>query len=73
MVSCATTTARWYKRTSGVTGVREPRVPRRCCSVTLPGVSLMLSFDSSPSSSMAAGLPRNQLASVVVHGVNPKP
>ncbi len=39
VASCATTTARWYSRTSGVGGVRAaaPRPAPRCTSVRLPG------------------------------------
>ena len=39
VASCATTTARWYSRTSGVGGVRAAAPPPapRCASVRLPG------------------------------------
>lgn len=49
--TCATTTALWYSRTSGVGGVRGSRP--FCCRLTLPGEALL---ESAASSCFAASL-----------------
>ena len=55
--TCATTTALWYSRTSGVGGVRWAD-PARCASVRLPGGESLRAPAALPSSARCAALRR---------------